>query len=291
MSCKVRFRPAGWLLVLVFCLGTASGKAASGCIWKITGPSGGTLYLGGSIHALRSRDYPLPSGYNHAFDASSRLALEVDPKALSNSSQGLLKAGKYSARDNLKNHVDPRTYDYLKRIFGLLKIPEEKFSRYRPWMLVLLLDSPGARGFSSDLGVDEFFTQRARANHKTIVGLESADEHSAVFSGLNDKQSEALLLLQFIPTAESSGTGDQMINAWRRGDIEWLTRSTLAVYADFPGFGDRLLGQRNRRWIPKLEGFLKSGQTYFVLVGAAHLGGGDGLISLLRASNCKVEQL
>jgi uncharacterized protein len=291
VSCKVRFHPAGWLLVLAFCFGTASGKAASGCVWKITGPSGGTLYLGGSIHALRSTDYPLPSGYNRAFDASSRIALEVDPKALSSSSQGLLKAGKYAGGDSLKNHVDPRTYNYLKRVFGLLKIPEEKFSRYRPWMLVLLFDSPGLRGFSSDLGVDEFITQRARANNKPIVGLESAGEHSAVFSGLNDRQSEALLLLQFIPTGESTGDGNKMINAWRRGDIEWLARSTHATYADFPAFGDRLLGQRNRRWVPRLEDFLKSGQTYFVLVGAAHLGGSDGLISLLRARNCTVEQL
>jgi uncharacterized protein YbaP (TraB family) len=291
VSFKVRFRPVQWLLVLAFCWCPVLAEAASGCIWKITGPSGGTLYLGGSIHALRSTDYPLPAGYNRAFDASSRIALEVDPKALSGSSAGLLKAGKYPSGDSLKNHVDPRTYDYLKRVFGLLKIPEDKFSRYRPWMLVLLMDSPGGRGFSSELGVDEFITQRARANNKPITGLETAAEHGAVFSGLNDRQSEALLLVQFIPAGDTVGGGDKLMNAWRRGDIEWLTRSTRGAYADFPAFGERLLGERNRRWIPKLEGYLKSGHTYFVVVGAAHLGGSDGLIALLRARNCKVEQL
>jgi uncharacterized protein YbaP (TraB family) len=289
VSFKFRFRPVPWLLVLVFCPLVA--EAASGCIWKITAPSGGTLYLGGSIHALRSTDYPLPAGYNRAFDASSRIALEVEPKALSGSTASLSKAGKYPSGDSLKNHVDPRTYDYLKRIFALLRIPEEKFSRYRPWMLVLLLDSPSERGLSDDLGVDEFITQRARANNKPIVGLESAAEHASVFSGLNDRQSEALLLVQFIPAGESFSGGNKMMGAWRRGDIDWLARSTHAAYADFPAFGDRLLGQRNRRWVPKLEAYMKSGQTYFVVVGAAHLGGSDGLIALLRARNCKVEQL
>jgi len=288
---KICSRLALLLFPIAICFPGLRAEAASGCIWKVTGPTGGTLYLGGSIHALRSTDYPLPSGYNRAFEASTRVALEVEPKALEGSSSGLLKAGKYPRGDSLKNHVDPRTYDYLRRVFGLLKIPEEKFSRYRPWLLVLLLDSPGMQDFSSDLGVDEFITNRARANGKTIVGLESADEHSAVFSGLTERQSEALLLVSFIPTGNTAGDRDRILSAWRRGDVETLARSTHAAYADFPAFGDRLLGMRNRRWLPRLEGYLKSGQTYFVVVGAAHLGGGDGLLALLRARNCKLEQL
>jgi uncharacterized protein YbaP (TraB family) len=287
---KLRSRLAFLLFLAALVLGGLRAEAASGCIWKVTGPTGGTLYLGGSIHALRSTDYPLPSGYNRAFDTSTRVALEVDPKALETSSSGLVKAGKYPKGDNLKNHVDPRTYDYLRRLFGLLKIPEEKFSLYRPWCLVLFLESPGS-SFSHDLGVDEFITNRARANGKPIVGLESADEHSTVFSGLSDRQSEALLLVSLIPTGNSGGGRDQVLNAWRRGDVETLARSLYAAYADFPAFAERVLGARNRRWVPKLEGYLKSGQTYFVVVGAAHLGGGQGLLALLRARNCKLEQL
>jgi uncharacterized protein len=288
---KLRSRLAFLLLPVTLCFPALRAEAASGCVWKITGPTGGTLYIGGAIHVLRSTDYPLPSGYNRAFEASTRIALEVEPKALEGSSAGLMKAGKYPSGDSLKNHVDPRTYDYLRRLFGLLKIPEEKFSRYRPWCLVLLLDSPGTQGFSQDLGVDEFITNRARANGKPIVGMESADEHSSVFSGLTERQSEALLLVTFIPTGNTGGERDRTLSAWRRGDVESLARATHAAYADFPAFADRLLGARNRRWVPKLEGYLKSGQTYFVVVGAAHLGGGDGLLAMLRARNCKLEQL
>jgi len=76
-----------------------------------------------------------------------------------------------------------------------------------------------------------------------------------------------------------------------RGDVEALASSTRAAYSDSPAFADRLLGARNRRWAPKLEGYLKSRQTYFVVVGAAHLGGRDGLLALMRARNYKVEQL
>ena len=39
---------------------------AASCVWKVTSSKGGTLYLGGSIHALRRSDYPLPAAFNRA---------------------------------------------------------------------------------------------------------------------------------------------------------------------------------------------------------------------------------
>src|SRR5205085_2856527 len=155
--------------------------------------------------------------------------------------------------DNLKNHVDPRTYDYVRRVFALMKIPEEKFSRYRPWLLILMLDYPSGKGFSDDLGVDEFLAKRAAVNSKPAVGLESWGEHASVFSGLTDRQSEALLLLSFIPQANGSGEVARTMSAWRQGDVDTLARSTRDSFRDFPFFGERLLGARNRNWLPKVE--------------------------------------
>jgi uncharacterized protein YbaP (TraB family) len=286
--CKNRF-PELWL-VFIALLGTAgSADASSGCVWKVTGPTGGTLYLGGSVHALRSSDYPLPPAYNRAFEASERIVFEVEPKALSGSGDALIKAGHYPKGDSLKNHVDPRTYDYLRRVFALMKIPESKYSQCRPWLLVLLLDSP-ENGVSDELGVDEFLTKRAQANSKPAFGLETAREHAAVFSGLTDKQSEALLLINLIP---QTGGGDRgnIVSAWRRGDVDALARMTRESFADFPAFGVRIIGARNRNWMPKVEEYLRGGKTYFVVVGAAHLGGGDGLLALLRARGYRLEKL
>jgi uncharacterized protein YbaP (TraB family) len=285
---KNRFPELGLLLVALL-VTAVSADASPGCVWKVTGPTGGTLYLGGSVHALRSSDYPLPAAYNRAFDASERIVFEVEPKALSGFGDALLKAGHYPKGDSLKNHVDPRTYDYLRRIFALMKIPESKYSQCRPWLLVLLLDSPQS-GVSDELGVDEFLTRRAQANSKPAFGLETAREHSAVFSGLTDKQSEALLLINLIP---QSGVGDRssIMAAWRRGDVDALARMTRESFADFPAFGVRIIGARNRNWMPKVEEYLRGGKTYFVVVGAAHLGGGDGLLALLRARGYRLEKL
>ena len=280
------FSPLAFASALVISGLVAGADAAS--VWKVTNPNGGTLYLGGSIHALRSTDYPLPSAYNRAFDASTRLAFEADPEELRGLGKSFLKSGQYPKGDSLKNHVDPRTYDYLRRFFGLLKIPEEKFAKLRPWFLAALLQAPQLHGLSPDLGVEGFLARRARANSKPISGLESSREGIEIFSGLTDRQSEALLLLTFIPVEQGA---PRMGQAWRQGDADSLTRLVMDSFHDFPSLGERIVGARNRNWIPKIEGYLRSGRTYFVVVGAGHMGGRDGLLSLLRARGFQIEQL
>ena len=118
------------------CIGVAR-RAHAASVWKVTGPNGGVLYLGGSIHGLDSTDYPLPSAYNRAFDLSSRIVFEDDESASPAKIRRFLKSWEYPKGDNLKNHIDPRVYDYLRRIFALAHVPEAEFSRLRPWALVM----------------------------------------------------------------------------------------------------------------------------------------------------------
>ncbi len=288
--CRAAALPA-FLGVLILFAAASRAHAASACVWKVTTPQGGSLFLGGSVHALRGVDYPLPPAYNHAFDASSRLVFEVDEQALTRASKALVKLGQYRKGDSLKNHVDPRTYDYVRRVFALLKIPESAFAQFRPWLLVMMMQAPSAYGLSENLGVEEFLAKRARANSKPVSGLETAHEHIAVFSELNDRESETLLLLTFIPSGGGADAADRILKAWRRGDADTLASAVRDGFREFPSFGERMLDLRNRRWIPKIEGFLQSGHTYFVVAGAGHMGGPNGVVRLLRARGYQIEQL
>jgi uncharacterized protein YbaP (TraB family) len=246
------------------------------------------MYLGGSVHALRKSDYPLPAPYERAFDASSRLVFENDPKAGSREAKELIRAGTYSKGDALKNHVDPRTYAYIRRFFALVNVPETEFAKYRPWLLNVMLSSPSYQNWQ--LGVERFLERRAAEKSKPMSGLESPKEHNAVFVDLNDRESEALLLILFINAAHE-GSSVSMINAWRRGDAETLHRLLVDSFQDFPSLARRLVDVRNQNWLPKIDGYLRSGKTCFVVVGAGHTGGSNGLLALLKARGCKIEQL
>jgi len=277
-----------FVFALIFGCVVSATNAAS--VWKVSSASGATIYLGGSVHALRKQDYPLPPQYNRALDASQEMALEVDEKAVLEASRSISKSGAYPRNDSLKNHVDPRTYAYLRRIFGLLGVPEGKFSRYRPWYLALLLETSGGQGRSLDLGVERFLIGLAHAKHKRIVGLESAREHAQVFSGLTDRQGEAYLLLEFIPRSEGVTSAETM-DAWRKGDADAVSREFHDAFRDFPSLAERLLDNRNLNWIPKIENYLQNGQSCFIVAGAAHFGGPNGLLTLLKGRGYTIEQL
>lgn len=280
-SCGGRFT-----LVTLFVLSWTVGVEAASPVWKVTGANGETLFLGGSVHALRSSDGALPPAFDEALGKSARVVFDTETPAKSELEK-MRKSGEYPEGDSLKKHVDPRTYNYLKRIFGLLGVPEAKMARYRPWLLTVFLWSPELRGLSSDLGVEGRLTKRARAQGKRTSGLVTAREHLGTFTGLSDRQSEAVLLMTFIPT--SSGSGAEMMSAWRRGDVDFLWRRTRSSFSEYPAFGERVLEARNRRWLPKVEGYLRSGEVYFVVVGSAHLGGPEGLLALLRQRGYSIE--
>ncbi|MGI8436145.1 MAG: TraB/GumN family protein [Chthoniobacterales bacterium] len=274
------------VLLLAFLAEPALALAAAP-VWKITDGKGGTLYLGGSVHALRKSDYPLPGAFDRALDASSHLVLEIDDSKLDDSK--LRRIAEYPKGDSLRKHVDPRTYAYVQKFFGLLGVPEAKFSRFRPWALTLMLSSPGLAGLSTELGIEERLTRRAHAQHKPVLGLETTREHLNVFTGLSEKQSEGVLLLTFIPA-----TGDaheDIIGEWKRGEADKVWRSTRANFSEYPAFGERLIEARNRAWMPKIESYLRSGQTYFVVAGMGHMGGPEGVPALLRKRGYRVEQL
>lgn len=272
------------MLALVAFPGLAHAKC---CVWKVTAPDGKVLYLGGTLHRLRSQDYPLPPAYNQAFELSQRLAFEDTPGAVS-AIDRLEKLGVYPKGDELKNHVDPRTYAYVLKVFTRAGMTPENVARYRPWYLTFLLSS-GKAGRGP--GVENYFWNRAKTNHRGIEGLESTSAHLAVFSELTDRQGEALLLLRFIQNKDDGKMDSAKLStAWRNGDADYLESFVRVEYRDFPAMANRLLGARNRAWIPRIESWIKSSQTYFVLAGAGHFGGPNGVISLLRARGYQIEQ-
>ena len=128
-------------------------------------------------------------------------------------------------------------------------------------------------------------------NQKPILGLESFREHAEVLSGMSDKQAELVLLETFIPQAPGTDLHAKVLNAWRRGDVDAIARFSREMDRDLPSFGQRLVVERNRNWIPKIERYIRDRHTYFVVAGAAHMGGPNGVLALLRASGYRVEQL
>ena len=280
---------AGWLLA------AAASTQAKACVWKVS--SGGkTLYLAGSIHALRGKDYPLPPEYEQAFQASSELAFETDMTKTGKSFGFLLgKAAVLPRGSTLRDHLDPRVYSYILKVLANAHGTDQakkELDQLRPWAVAWLLQSPGGiDGLSGNEGVESYLIHKADQAHKPTVGLVPLDEHIAVFGGMNDADSQTYLLLRFIQLDQEGKSYQQVVADWKRGDIDGVARSVEADYHDAPSIQRRLITDRNKRWLPEIVGWLQSGKTYMVVAGTAHMAGSEGVPALLRAQGFQVEQL
>lgn len=84
------------------------------------------------------------------------------------------------------------------------------------------------------------------------------------------------------------------MRAWRTGDVkamESLVTQTLNEYPEIRPIYDMLFYRRNRDMTARIEQFLQSRDTVFVVVGAAHLVGKEGIIELLKKKGYKTEQM
>jgi uncharacterized protein YbaP (TraB family) len=82
-----------------------------------------------------------------------------------------------------------------------------------------------------------------------------------------------------------------MVAAWRRGDAATIERDMVRALQKYPAAYQSLIVERNHNWMPQLEKCLARTTPCMVVVGAAHLVGPDGLLTLLQRKGYRIEQM
>jgi len=85
---------------------------------------------------------------------------------------------------------------------------------------------------------------------------------------------------------------EKLVGAWKTGDEATLLDLFIKeLKQKFPTLYKKILVDRNMNWVPRIEEYLITPKTEFVLVGTGHLVGEDGVIAQLRKLGYKVEKL
>jgi uncharacterized protein len=145
---------------------------------------------------------------------------------------------------------------------------------------------------SLDQQLDTYFQIKADKAGKKVLALETAqDQLKMLFSQPPARQGKMLVCL-----AENTEWNASMIematDAYMHRDIETLKEVTNQKLGDdcdsTPEEDAMLLSDRNRAWMEQMPKMLADAPT-LVVVGAAHLVGDEGLLSLLRQSGYTVD--
>ncbi|MDQ3220488.1 MAG: TraB/GumN family protein, partial [Acidobacteriota bacterium] len=268
---------------------TIKTAANSGLLYEISGknlkkPS----YLFGTIHLICAKDMFATEKMKGYIDQTKQIMLEfdLDDKAVIQKALGLsmLKDGK-----SVKEYLTAQEYARLDSLYkNYLGMSFDVLQRFKPMISgTFLLTSPKVLGCQPPTVYDNYLAQTAAVNKMPVIGLETAEEQIAVIdSEPLDQQIKAL---------NAIGSNPQKgIAEFQALYKLYLTQDSDALYAlaaaqlKAEGYSQsKMLDNRNQKWIPAIEKNIAEKPT-FIAVGAAHLGGKNGVIRLLRARGYKL---
>ncbi|SKA10335.1 TraB/GumN family protein [Sediminibacterium ginsengisoli] len=273
--------PIPVIIVLLFSslLGSAQKQQAraSSLLWQIRGKGIAPSYLFGTFHMLCKDDFSMTDSLKKKFATTKQLYSEIkmdDPamqmkimKAMSMKDTTLLSLfGSDSAKAN----------EAFKTITG---IPMQMLNGFRPFMSMSLLTMKSI-DCAEQVQMEGLFVAMAKEAGMPVKGLETLEAQMDLMNSEPiDSQINSLKKTLFnFDSVKISMT--KMIATYKKNNADSIYRF-IKDNGGSDAFEEKLLVKRNKNWIPVIKKAVTEMPSFFV-VGAGHLGGKNGVISLLR---------
>ena len=282
-----------WLALLP-ALAPADNATHPVTLWMAEG-AGNRVYLLGSVHLLREQDHPLPRVIDAVYDDAETLYMELDMDDLD---PVLMQAtindlGMLDEGTSLRDVMGEDLYAEAIARAAELDLPLDMLDRTEPWLAAITVEQLAlARiGFNPSYGIEMHLLRRALSDNKEILGFESVEQQLAYLDGLSLDAQRALLMQTLTESAGIREIMDDLILAWRSGDIDYLEQTLLDDVSGYPELYETIVVSRNRLWVDTIEALLEQEEDYLVVVGALHLVGEDGVPQLLEQRGIKIKQM
>lgn len=281
-------------LILLLCNGQVLASDHPVSMWLIEG-NDNRVYLLGSIHLLRRQDHPLPQVIENAYEDAEALLMELDmddldPVAIQSSTNrlGVLNDGR-----TLRDLMGDKLYSEAEKQADALDIPFELLSKSEPWFAAITIEQMALLriGFNPLYGIEMHMSLKASQDQKPIDGLETIEEQLKFLDDLSLDAQKKLLMQTLAESRTLQTVMDDIIRAWRIGDIKYIEETMLKDMAQYSELYRTLVVNRNNRWIKVIETLLDDTNDYLVVVGALHLVGDDGLPALLEKRGIATAQM
>ena len=274
------------LLFLLITIGSlAQPPKEKALLWKISGNGlKQSSYLYGTIHIMCPDQIKVDSALKQSFASTKQLYLEIntsDPEMMSKAMNGMMMP----EGESLEKLVSKAEYDSMSQIFqDKSGMPMMLMAKAKP-ILLMSAAYPSLLGCAPE-GWETKFQVMAKESKLPIKGLETIEYQLSVFDSIPYK-TQAAMLKDFLYNLDSTKKSfDEMLTIYLEKNINALYEMTVKD-PDFCNYEALMLNNRNNNWITVMSAAAKDKPTFFA-VGAAHLGGDKGVISLLRKQGFEV---
>lgn len=267
------------LLGFVSFLG-AQAQDEKGLLWEISGNGlEKSSYLYGTIHIICPDDYFMADATKKAFESADQVYMELDmddPKLMAQLQfQMMLMDGK-----TLKDHCSEEDYTLLDAYFiKKMNVGMAQLGRMKP--LALMSMSYMSLLNCQTKSYETEFSMMAKEGEKEILGFETAMEQMQIFDKIPYAEQMKMLADMIRKEDQSLAEFAKMVAEYKEQDLSGLLKVMDDSEWNMEQYEGALIHDRNAKWIPTIEEQAKLKST-FIAVGAGHLGGEKGLISLLK---------
>jgi uncharacterized protein len=257
-------------------------------LWRISGKNlQRSSYLFGTMHVLCAQDAHLSDSMKSVISRCDEIFFEINLDDI----MGMVQSLKYMRMINnrkLSDLLDSGDYrkvrDYFDRQGSIL--PFSMLERFKPLLISSLIEEDGLDCKVTN-GMELVIQKEAHQHEKKIRGLETAEFQASLFDSIPYEQ-QAKDLVNYIDSMDYYKKSTlQLVEVYRNQDLNKIDSLTRVGDAGMTNYIDLLLYGRNRKWVDSLESILPS-RSILIAVGAGHLPGDQGLISLLRKKGYEV---
>lgn len=260
--------------------------AANSLLWEVSGKGlAQPSYIYGTIHLICPQDMQVTEPIKRAFGSSKQVVMELDmdsPTMMQEMQAGMMMTDGQTLEKLLPAADYTRVGDYLKAKAG---IPIAQLGMLKPFIVSSIM-YPALLG-CTPASYETTFVKLAQEQHKEVTGLETVQEQMGFFDKIPYAVQSKMLADMVTKEAEAKQEFQQMLTLYKAQNIEELrTMSTKSSFG-FQEYEQLLVDGRNQQWIARIEKQAAAQPTFFA-VGAAHLGGTQGVLNLLRQQGYNV---
>lgn len=293
LTTNLRCRAGALCLALIF---SAPGAFAQHAVtlWQVTGETN-RLFLLGSVHLLRAEDHPLPAAIHAAYDEADVLIMEMDMDDVDPiEAQSLItELGLIQNGGTLSDVMGPQAWREAEELASRINIPLAMLASSKPWLAAIVIEQLMLTriGFDQALGIESHLAAKAAEDNKAIHGLETIRQQLEFLDNMSLDSQRTLLLQSLEESLDLEVIMDDLIRAWRHGDIDFMEANMLKDIQSHAELYKTIVVDRNLNWVEQLTERLQDQDDYLVVVGALHLIGDQGVPTLLEQRGYSVVQV
>lgn len=284
-------------LCLLLALAVPAAADQSGhpvTMWQMNGDSN-HIYLLGSVHLLRADDHPLPAIIDEVYDEAETLIMEMDVDDVDpvEAQKIVTELGLIKDDRSLSDLMGPSLYAEAEAFAANVNIPLAMLASTEPWLAAVTVEQLMLTriGFNPKYGIENHLATKAGTDNKEVIGFETVRQQLEFLDNMSLESQRSLLLQSLEESNEIETIMDDLVRAWRYGDLEFLEREMLAEMKAYPELYKTIVVDRNRNWAERIDALLSDEDDYLIVVGALHLIGDEGVPALLTARGHDVVQL